>query len=75
MDRHDHGIIVFIVNRFISVGNRDRAERLLVTESGILSGADVRLMRDNQINAYLVGEAFMRADQPGDKLAELFGDY
>jgi len=50
-------------------------ERLLVTESGILSGADVRLMRDNQINAYLVGEAFMRADQPGDKLAELFGDY
>ncbi|MFT5007819.1 MAG: indole-3-glycerol phosphate synthase [Reinekea sp.] len=50
-------------------------ERLLVTESGILNGADVRLMRDNQIHAYLVGEAFMRADQPGDKLAELFGDY
>ena len=48
------------------------ADRLLVTESGILAPADVKLMRDNNINAFLVGEAFMRAENPGEKLAELF---
>lgn len=48
------------------------ADRLLVTESGILAPADVKLMRDNNINAFLVGEAFMRAEDPGKKLAELF---
>lgn len=47
-------------------------ERLVVTESGIHLPADVQLMRDNQVNAFLVGEAFMRADEPGEKLAELF---
>jgi len=47
-------------------------DRLLVTESGIHVPADVALMRDNNINAFLVGEAFMRADEPGEKLAELF---
>lgn len=48
-------------------------DRMLVTESGILTHDDVALMRDNQINAFLVGEAFMRAEQPGVRLAELFG--
>jgi indole-3-glycerol phosphate synthase len=33
----------------------------------------VKLMRENSVNAFLVGEAFMRADEPGEKLAELFG--
>jgi len=47
-------------------------DRILVTESGIHAPADVKLMRDNNVNAFLVGEAFMRADVPGDKLAELF---
>ena len=47
-------------------------ERIVVTESGIHTPADVALMRDNQVNAFLVGEAFMRAEQPGEKLAELF---
>jgi len=46
--------------------------KTLVTESGILSRADVQLMRDNQINAFLVGEAFMRANDPGIALNELF---
>lgn len=46
--------------------------KTLVTESGILSRADVQLMRDNQINAFLVGEAFMRATDPGAALSELF---
>jgi indole-3-glycerol phosphate synthase len=45
---------------------------ILVTESGIHTKADVQLMRDNNVHAFLVGEAFMRADNPGEKLAELF---
>lgn len=48
-------------------------ERLVVTESGIHAPQDVRLMRDNRVHAFLVGEAFMRARDPGEKLAELFG--
>ena len=47
-------------------------DRILVTESGILGSADVQLMRNNQINAFLVGEAFMRATDPGVALSELF---
>jgi len=47
-------------------------DRILVTESGILGSADVQLMRNNQINAFLVGEAFMRASDPGVALSELF---
>jgi indole-3-glycerol phosphate synthase len=49
------------------------AERLLVTESGILEPADVRLMRERGVHAFLVGEAFMRAADPGEALAALFG--
>ena len=48
-------------------------DRLLVTESGILGPADVQLMRDAGVNAFLVGEAFMRQAHPGVALAELFG--
>ena len=48
------------------------ADRIVVTESAILAPEDVRLMRDNDVNAFLVGEAFMRAEEPGEKLAELF---
>jgi indole-3-glycerol phosphate synthase len=47
-------------------------DRFLVTESGIHTAADVTLMRDNGIHGFLVGEAFMRAAEPGEKLAELF---
>ncbi|MBL0945668.1 MAG: indole-3-glycerol phosphate synthase TrpC [Hydrogenophaga sp.] len=48
------------------------ADRLLVTESGILTRADVQTLRAAGVNAFLVGEAFMRADEPGMALAELF---
>ncbi len=48
------------------------ADRLLVTESGILSRADVQTLRAANVNAFLVGEAFMRAPEPGLALAELF---
>jgi indole-3-glycerol phosphate synthase len=47
-------------------------DRLVVTESGILGPQDVRLMREHKVHAFLVGEAFMRADDPGARLAELF---
>ncbi len=47
-------------------------DRIVVTESGIHVTDDVKLMRENDVNAFLVGEAFMRADDPGAKLAELF---
>ena len=48
------------------------ADRLLVTESGIQTPEDVRRMREAKVHAYLVGEAFMRADEPGEALAKLF---
>jgi indole-3-glycerol phosphate synthase len=48
------------------------ADRLLITESGILNRADVQKMRDANVHAFLVGEAFMRAPDPGAALAELF---
>jgi len=48
------------------------ADRLLVTESGILGGADVQRMRAAGVHAFLVGEVFMRAEDPGAALADLF---
>lgn len=48
-------------------------DRIVVTESGILAPADVALMRGHGVNAFLVGEAFMRAEDPGARLAALFG--
>lgn len=46
--------------------------KLVVTESGILGRDDVLKMRAAGVNAFLVGEAFMRAEEPGDELAKLF---
>ncbi len=48
------------------------AERIVVTESGILKPEDVTLMRQNHVFTFLVGEAFMRAAEPGVELARLF---
>jgi indole-3-glycerol phosphate synthase len=48
------------------------ADRIIITESGIHTHDDVQLMLDNGIYAFLVGEAFMRADSPGQKMRELF---
>lgn len=48
-------------------------DRLVVTESGIHTAEDVASLRSRGINAFLVGEAFMKASEPGEKLAELFG--
>ncbi|WP_374087238.1 indole-3-glycerol phosphate synthase TrpC [Methylomicrobium lacus] len=48
-------------------------DRLIITESGIHTQDDVKLMLDNGIYVFLVGEAFMRAESPGQKMRELFG--
>ena len=48
------------------------SDRLVITESGIHSTADVALMREAGVQSFLVGETFMRAEEPGEKLRELF---
>ena len=47
-------------------------EKLVITESGILRSVDVKTMRNAGVNAFLIGEAFMRAANPGKALADLF---
>ena len=58
-----------------TLGLLDRvpADRLVITESGILRCEDVDLMRSRKVNCFLVGEAFMRAQEPGVELERLFG--
>ena len=48
-------------------------DRFVVTESGIFTPEEVKLMMDNQVQGFLVGEAFMRQDDPGAELARVFG--
>lgn len=48
------------------------ADHVVVTESGIHTAEDVALMRNHQVYGFLVGEAFMRAPEPGDRLREMF---
>jgi len=57
----------------LALRERVGGDRLLITESGILGPIDVALMRDHGVHAFLVGEAFMRAADPGAALAALFG--
>ncbi|WP_417549746.1 indole-3-glycerol phosphate synthase TrpC [Methylophaga sp.] len=47
-------------------------ETIVITESGILGKEDVAFMREHGVNGFLVGEAFMRADDPGEALSNLF---
>lgn len=56
----------------LTLAEKVPSDRLLVTESGIHTSADVKRMRDAGINAFLVGEAFMREADPGDALRRLF---
>ena len=58
----------------VSLREKVPADRLVVTESGIATAQDVQRLRNARVNAFLVGEAFMRADDPGIALAELFGE-
>lgn len=56
----------------LALRERVPADRLLVTESGIVTSDDVALMRRNEVQAFLVGEVFMRAAEPGEELQRLF---
>ena len=73
---NNRNLRTFEVTLDTTLGLLDRvpADRLLVTESGILSQADVAKMRAANVHAFLVGEAFMRADDPGAELRRLFED-
>lgn len=59
----------------VTIGLLDRIpeDRIVVTESGILAANDVALMREHKVDTFLVGEAFMRAEDPGFELSRLFG--
>ena len=56
----------------LKLRQRIPADRLVVTESGVSTPDQVRMLRAHGVGAFLVGEAFMRADDPGARLAELF---
>ena len=56
----------------LTLKDRIPADRIVVAESGILASADVKTLRQGNVNAFLVGEAFMRAPEPGVELARLF---
>lgn len=60
------------LNTTIDLLNQIPKDRIVVTESGILSVEDVVLMREHKVNTFLVGEAFMKADDPGKALTSLF---
>ncbi|MCV2353311.1 indole-3-glycerol phosphate synthase TrpC [Paucibacter sp. B2R-40] len=71
---NNRNLRTFDVTLDTTLGLLDRvpADRLLVTESGILGAADVQRMRAANVHAFLVGEAFMRAPDPGAALAAVF---
>jgi indole-3-glycerol phosphate synthase len=71
---NNRNLRTFQVSLDITLGQLGRipADRIVVTESGILGPQDVALMRNRGVNAFLVGEAFMRAPSPGAELARLF---
>ncbi|AEJ02840.1 Indole-3-glycerol phosphate synthase [Nitrosomonas sp. Is79A3] len=60
------------LNTTLELLNQIPSSKIVVTESGIHSPADVALMRSQHVNAFLVGEAFMRAEDPGIELKRLF---
>lgn len=64
----------FNVSLQTTIGLLDQipSDKTVITESGILSPSDVSLMREHKVNSFLVGEAFMRADDPGQALRTLF---
>jgi indole-3-glycerol phosphate synthase len=62
------------LNTTIELLKQIPSERLVVTESGILSSSDVQLMREHSVSTFLVGEAFMRAPDPGQALHAMFAN-
>lgn len=70
-NRDLHSFDVSLENTFSLLKDIPK-NRIVVTESGIHTPDDVKVMRDHQVFAFLVGEAFMRAEDPGEKLKALF---
>lgn len=70
-NRDLHTFEVSLENTF-KLLDRIPSDRIIVTESGILTPEDVAAMQDRQVNAFLIGEAFMRAEDPGQQLARFF---
>lgn len=73
---NNRSLRTFDVSLDVTLSMKDAVprDRVLVTESGILAPADVATMRSAGIHAFLVGETFMRADEPGEALRTLFFD-
>ena len=71
-NRNLHSFDVSLDNTF-ELLERIPNDKIVITESGIHHRDDVVAMRENNVNAFLVGEAFMRSDEPGERLRELFG--
>ena len=71
---NNRNLRTFEVSLENTLGLLDRIpdDKLVITESGIMVPADVERMRTANVHAFLVGEAFMRADDPGAELARLF---
>ncbi len=71
---NNRNLRTFDVTLQTTLGLLDRLpdDRVIVTESGIFTAEDVKLMRDNHVHTFLVGEAFMRQAEPGDELAKVF---
>jgi indole-3-glycerol phosphate synthase len=71
---NNRNLRTFEVSLQTTLGQLDRipSDRIVVTESGILGAEDVALMRSHGVHAFLIGEAFMRAADPGQQLARLF---
>ena len=70
-NRNLHTFEVSLDNTFQLLDQIPR-DRMVITESGIHSGDDVQLMRDNNVHAFLVGEALMRCEDPGQQLKHIF---
>lgn len=70
-NRNLHNFDTSLNTTYDLLDNIDEAH-IVVTESGIHSRDDVAAMREHGVNAFLVGEAFMRAEEPGERLAEMF---
>ena len=70
-NRNLHSFEVSLENTY-KLLSKIPADKIVITESGIHSPADVAAMRQHHVNAFLVGEAFMRSEEPGERLAEMF---
>jgi indole-3-glycerol phosphate synthase len=70
-NRNLHSFEVSLENTY-QLLDKIPAGKIVITESGIHNAEDVAAMRARNVNSFLVGEAFMRCDQPGERLAELF---